>query len=73
MFGLGTIINVAAIIVGGGIGLLGGSTAGMDFGYDYIKMMAQGFYGIPQVECVKAENLDIYGADVKGFWRCYRV
>ncbi len=43
----------------------GGSTAGMDFGYDYIKMMAQGFYGIPQVECIKAENLDIYGADVK--------
>lgn len=43
----------------------GGSTQGMDFGYDYVKMMAQGFYGIPEVLCIRAENLDIVGADVE--------
>jgi len=36
----------------------------MNFGYDYVKAVAQGFYGIPEAVCVKAENLDIIGADV---------
>ena len=34
-----------------------------NFGYDYVKAIAQGFYGIPEVTFVKAEGLDIWGAD----------
>lgn len=34
-----------------------------NFGFDYIEAMAKNFYGIPQVLCVKAEGLDIFGAD----------
>ena len=42
----------------------GGKMVG-DFGYSYIKALAQGFYGIPSVRCIYAENLDIdcIGAD----------
>jgi FMN-dependent NADH-azoreductase len=35
-----------------------------NFGYDYVSTLAKGFYGIKDVQCVKAEGLDIYGADV---------
>ena len=35
-----------------------------NFGYDYVKALAQGFYGISDVSLVKAEGLDIWGADV---------
>ena len=34
-----------------------------NFGFEYIETMAKNFYGIPQVSCVKAEGLDIFGAD----------
>ena len=34
-----------------------------NFGYDYVSALAKGFYGIKEVSCVKAEGLDIYGAD----------
>ena len=34
-----------------------------NYGYEYIKALAQGFYGIPDVSIVKAEGLDIWGAD----------
>ena len=34
-----------------------------NFGYDYVKALAQGFYGIPDVSLVRAEGLDIRGAD----------
>ena len=37
-----------------------------DFGYNYIKTMAQGFYGIDEVSCFTAEFLDVIGADVEG-------
>ena len=30
-----------------------------DFGYAYIKTLAQSFYGISDVECIRAENLDV--------------
>ena len=30
-----------------------------DFGYAYIKALAQKFYGIPQTEAVRAMNLDV--------------
>ena len=35
-----------------------------NFGYDYVATLAKGFYGIKEVQCVQAEGLDIYGADV---------
>ena len=34
------------------------------YGYGYIKELAQSFYGIPDVHYIKAEGLDIIGADV---------
>lgn len=34
-----------------------------NYGYEYIKALAQGFYGIPDVSLVRAEGLDIRGAD----------
>ena len=36
-----------------------------NFGYDYVKALAQGFYGISNVSLVKAESLDVWGADVE--------
>ena len=35
-----------------------------DFGYEYICALAKNFYGIKKVQCVKAQGLDIYGAEV---------
>ena len=35
-----------------------------DFGYDYVASLSKCFYGIKDVSCVKAEGLDIYGANV---------
>ena len=34
-----------------------------NYGFEYIKALAQGFYGIPNVSIVKAEALDIRGAN----------
>ena len=34
-----------------------------NFGFDYVKSLAQNFYGIPDLYLVKAEGLDIFGAD----------
>ena len=34
-----------------------------NLGFDYVKTLARGFYGIPEVCLVKAEGLDIWGAD----------
>ena len=36
-----------------------------NFGYEYISALAKGFYGITDVQLVKAEGLDVYGADVQ--------
>lgn len=41
----------------------GGPIGANNFGYDYVKALADTFYGIPETVCVKAENLDIVGAD----------
>ena len=35
-----------------------------NFGYEYVEAIAKNFYGIHDVQLVKAEGLDIYGADV---------
>lgn len=37
----------------------------MNFGYDYCKALCENYFGIRDCSCVKAENLDIDGADVE--------
>ena len=36
-----------------------------NFGFSYVEALAKGFYGIQDVRLVKAEGLDIWGADPK--------
>ena len=43
----------------------GGPIISEAFGYGYIKMLAQGMYGIEECYSFKAENLDVLGADVE--------
>ncbi len=43
----------------------GGPLFAEEFGYGYIRALATGFYQIPETTLVKAENLDISGADVE--------
>ena len=42
----------------------GGQIFSEEYGFGYVKALAQGFYGIPYTIMVKAEGLDIAGADV---------
>lgn len=42
----------------------GGNYVPDDFGYGYVKALANGYYGINEVKLIKANGLDIYGADV---------
>lgn len=42
----------------------GGPIVSDEYGYGYVKALAQNFYGIPNVCQVKAEGLDMIGADV---------
>ena len=42
----------------------GGFIGENNFGFDYIKSLATGFFGISDVSFFSAEGLDIYGADV---------
>lgn len=44
----------------------GGPIVNDAYGYGYIKALANGFYGIADTCCIKAENLDIQNADVEG-------
>ncbi|MCR5469303.1 MAG: NAD(P)H-dependent oxidoreductase [Lachnospiraceae bacterium] len=41
----------------------GGNYVPEEFGFGYVKALAQNFYGIKSVELIKATGLDIYGAD----------
>lgn len=36
-----------------------------NFGFEYVEALARNFYGIPEVSLVKAEGLDVWGADVE--------
>lgn len=47
----------------------GGPIVSEEFGYGYVRALAQGFYGVPETELVKAEGLDIIGADVEAILR----
>ncbi len=43
----------------------GGNYVPEEFGYGYIKALAENFYGIKEVSMIKATGLDIYGADAE--------
>ena len=43
----------------------GGDYAPEEYGYGYIKALANGYYGIMDVRLIKATGLDIVGADVE--------
>ena len=42
----------------------GGPIYSDEYGFGYVKTLAENFYHIPGIYQIKAENLDIYGADV---------
>ena len=42
----------------------GGPMLNTDFGYGYIKYLCNNFYGIKDTILIKAEGLDIWGADI---------
>jgi FMN-dependent NADH-azoreductase len=42
----------------------GGFIGEYDFGFRYVEALARGFFGIEKLLCVKAEGLDIIGANV---------
>ena len=43
----------------------GGSYVPEEFGFGYVKSLAQNFYGISKVRTIEAVGLDLYGADVE--------
>ena len=47
----------------------GGCDAPDEFGFGYVKALAQNYYGIPDVRLCKAVGLDLYGADAEGIMR----
>ena len=36
----------------------------LDFGFSYVRSLAENLYGIGETSCIRAENLDMDGADV---------
>lgn len=47
----------------------GGPIVNDAYGYGYVQALATNFYGIPATYCIKAENLDIDGANVENILR----
>ena len=43
----------------------GGYIPENNFGYDYVKQLCSNFFGIKNTVCIKAEGLDIKGADIE--------
>jgi FMN-dependent NADH-azoreductase len=43
----------------------GGFIGQNDFGFSYVKALAQSFFGIAEIHCYAAQGLDIFGADVE--------
>ena len=51
----------------------GGMYVPEEFGFGYVKALANGFYGIEDVKLIKAVGLDIAGADAEGIMQeCLR-
>ena len=36
----------------------------LDFGFSYVRSLAENLYGIRETSCIRAENLDMDGADI---------
>ena len=51
----------------------GGTYVPEEFGYSYVKALAEGFYGIQETEMIRAVGLDINGADVEGIMNSVKV
>lgn len=47
----------------------GGYIEDNNYGFDYVKVLAEVFYGIKDVSFYSAEGLDIYGADVEAIMK----
>ena len=47
----------------------GGNYVPDAYGFGYIRDLAQSFYGIPDIRCVKAVGLDLVGADVQAIMK----
>ena len=47
----------------------GGFYVPEDYGFGYVKALAQGYFGIPDVRKIEANGLDIRGADVEAIMR----
>ena len=43
----------------------GGPIISDEFGFGYIKSLAKNFYGISDIVYIKAEGLDVYGANIE--------
>ena len=43
----------------------GGYIGNNNFGFDYVKAVAENFFGIKDIRFYSAEGLDIFGADVQ--------
>ena len=43
----------------------GGPILSDAYGFGYLQELCRTFYGIPDVRCIRAEGLDIWGADVE--------
>ncbi len=43
----------------------GGPIISDDFGFGYIKSLAENFYGIKDITYIKAEGLDVWGANIQ--------
>ena len=44
----------------------GGYIGNNNFGYDYVKALAENFFGINDISFYSAESLDVIGADIEG-------
>ena len=47
----------------------GGLFVPEEYGFGYVKTLAQSFYGIQDVRIIKAAGLDIIGADIDAIMR----
>ena len=47
----------------------GGNYVPDAYGFGYVRDLAQSFYGIPDIRCVKAVGLDLVGADVQAIMK----
>lgn len=51
----------------------GGPILSDDYGYGYLESVCRMFYGIPESHQIKAQGLDIIGADVEGILEAARA